>query len=97
MKARALPSSRPRETNLVEGNEATNNGRDGIALNTSAIANKIHGNTAVGNGRFDLRDFNAGCDSNDLGRQPFRHREPALHQLADPLVSAGARAVGPRR
>jgi parallel beta-helix repeat protein len=49
----------------VDGNASSNNIYSGIWLTNISTDNQIHGNSAFGNGGFDLRDDNPACDSNN--------------------------------
>jgi parallel beta-helix repeat protein len=50
--------------NDLRGNVITDNEDGGIVLTVDGTANTIIGNSAHGNGEFDLVDPNANCDSN---------------------------------
>jgi parallel beta-helix repeat protein len=57
--------------NHLNNNEANDNTFIGIGLNPGSTGNQINGNTALGNGLFDLFDANPDCDDNQWKGNEF--------------------------
>jgi parallel beta-helix repeat protein len=57
--------------NQLAGNTADDNLFNGIFIDFGSTGNVIHGNTALGNGEFDLFDDNPNCDANKWSGNHF--------------------------
>lgn len=64
------------ERNVLRGNLARHNEKEGIAIQLFAVNNTILENTGKENGTFDLQDANPGCDDNKWIDNTFNTADP---------------------
>ena len=66
--------------NHLNNNETISNGFIGIRVGFGSTGNHVNGNTALGNGSFDLDDDNLNCDNNKWNGNTFVSRNQTCIQ-----------------